>query len=221
LDFSTPPGYSTRFGSFLFQATLPEGNKYVAETGPRRVVAKRTMKAKPGTGLADLVSDVGFIGGCDGPNTRQNCTKPLWTKDAKGNQTDFTYMSNGLLLTEMQPAPSTGTARPLKLFTYVQKYAYIKNSSGTLVPAAAAMWLPSSETLCQTAAGSSVTTCDGSAPITVTTYEYGADGTADNVLLRGKVVSSGGVSLRTCFGYDWMGNRIWETSPRAGLAVCS
>jgi hypothetical protein len=221
LDFSTPPGYSTRFGSFLFQATLPELNKYVAEPGPRRVVGKQTMKAKPGTGLPDIVNDVAFLNNCDGPNTRQNCTKPLWKRDAKGNQTDYTYMSNGLPLTEMQPAPSAGAARPLKLHTYVQKYAYIKNSAGSLVPAASAIWMPSSETLCQTVAGSSATTCDISAPITTSMFEYGADGTADNLLVRGKVVSSGGVSLRTCYGYDWMGNKLWETSPRAGQAVCS
>jgi hypothetical protein len=54
----------------------------------------------------------------------------------------------------------------------------------------------------------------------VTTYEYGADGTANNLRVRGKVVTADGVSLRTCYGYDWQGNKISETSPRAGLATC-
>ncbi len=120
----------------------------------------------------------------------------------------------------MQPSPSSGAARPLKLVTYTQKYAYVKNSGGTLSPAAAPAWLPDTETQCQTYAGSSTATCDTAAPITVTTYEYGANGAADNLLVRGKVVSSGGVSLRTCYGYDREGNRIWETSPRAGLGSC-
>lgn len=211
------------YGSALVEATLPEGNKYLAEySSPRRTITKQTMRAKPGSGLADRVTTFGYGADCTTPpNTPQNCAKPNWRKDAKGNQTDYTYASWGGTLSEMQPAPGAGAARPLKLYTYVQKYAYIKNSGGSLVPAASAIWLPSTETLCQTAAGSSTTTCDSGAPITVTTYEYGADGTADNLLVRGKVVSSGGVSLRTCYGYDWMGNKIWETSPRAGLAVCS
>ena len=46
-------------------------------------------------------------------------------------------------------------------------------------------------------------------------------------LLRGKALTaydtatSSYVTLRTCYGYDWMGNRISETSPRANLSSCS
>lgn len=206
-------------GTMLVEATMPEGNKYQAEyNGPFRSVTKETMVAKSGSGLASLVKEYGYgscvVGG-------GNCIKPIWVKDPKGNQTDYTYASWGGTLSEMQPAPSAGAARPLKLFAYVQKYAYVKNSSGSLVAAAAPIWLPSTETLCQTYAGSSTATCDPAAPITVTTYEYGADGTANNLLPRGIVVSSGGTSLRTCYGYDNWGNKIFETKPRAGLASCS
>lgn len=141
--------------------------------------------------------------------------------DPSGNQTDYTYATHGGTLSEMQPAPSAGAARPLKLYSYVQGYAYVKNAGGALVASGAPIWLPSSETLCQTYAGSSTATCDPAAPITTTAYEYGASGTADNLLLRGAVVSSGGVSLRTCYGYDEYANKIFETKPRAGLASCS
>jgi hypothetical protein len=54
----------------------------------------------------------------------------------------------------------------------------------------------------------------------VTTYEYGANGTADNLLLRGQAVSDGTTSLRTCYGYDTRGNRISETQPNANLGSC-
>lgn len=207
-------------GTLLMSAAMPEGNTYQAEyNGPFRSVTRETMVAKSGSGLANLVKDYGY-GSCFTTGTYQNCAKPIWIKDPKGNQTDYTYASHGGVLSEMQPAPSSGAARPLKLVTYTQKYAYVRNSGGALSPALAPVWLPDTETLCQTYAGSSTATCDTAAPITVTTYEYGANGTADNLLLRGKVVSSGGVSLRTCYGYDWRGNKIWETSPRAGLSVC-
>jgi len=219
-------------GTMLMEATFPEGNKYLAEyLGPYNSVSKRIARAKPGSGIADQVETFGYS--CPGATLTGACTKPTSTVDAKGNQTDFTYASWGGMLTEMQPSPIppsawTGStpaidkARPLKVNTYVQKYAYIKNAGGSLAAAAAPVWLPATETLCQTVSGSSTPVCDTGAPITVTTYEYGANGTADNLLLRGKVVTSGGVSLRTCYGYDAWGNKIWETSPRGTTsASCS
>jgi hypothetical protein len=120
----------------------------------------------------------------------------------------------------MRPAPSAGAARPLKVYTYIQKYAWVKNSAGTLVQAAAPVWLPASETLCQTAANSSTPVCDSSAQQMVTTFEYGADGSANSLRLRGKVVTSGGVSRRSCVSYDDVGNAISGTSARAALTSC-
>ncbi|MDH4745882.1 hypothetical protein OMP43_17795 [Sphingomonas sp. CBMAI 2297] len=203
-------------GTLLTEATFPEGNKYIATYDGANRLIKQVMQAKPGSGLADLVVQLGY-----GGTTPQNSAKPTSKTDANGNRTDFAYTSWGGMVSEMQPAPVAGAARPLKLYTYMQGYAYVKNSGGALVAAASPVWLPATETLCQTYAGSSAASCDPAAPITVTSYEYGASGTADNLLLRGLVVSSGGVSLRTCYGYDETGNRIFETKPRAGLASCS
>jgi hypothetical protein len=212
------PNYSD--GKMLVEAVLPEGNKYLAEYGgPFNGVTKETLVAKPGTGLANLVEERGY-GSCSSPGTRQNCGKPIWLKDAKGNQTDFTYAAHGGVLTEMRPAPTSGAARPLKVYTYLQKYAWVKNSGGTLVQAASPVWLPASETVCQTAANSSTPVCDSSAQQMVTTFEYGADGTANSLRLRGKVVTSGGVSRRSCVSYDDVGNAISGTSARAALTSC-
>jgi RHS repeat-associated protein len=54
----------------------------------------------------------------------------------------------------------------------------------------------------------------------VTTYEYGSNGTANNLRVKGQVVSADGISLRTCFRYDDQGNKISETRPRAVLSSC-
>jgi YD repeat-containing protein len=62
--------------------------------------------------------------------------------------------------------------------------------------------------------------CDSAAPETVTTYQYGADGTAEILVLHGKAVSSGGTTLRTCYGYDAYSRKISETAPNANLATC-
>src|SRR3546814_20652027 len=117
----------------------------------------------------------------------------------------------------MKPAPTSGAARPLTVHTYVQKYAYIKNSGGSLVAASAPVWLPATMTECQTAAGSSSPVCDSGAPQRLTTYQYGANGTAYNLIVRGVRVSTEGVMLRTCTGYDALGSKINDTKTSAHL----
>ncbi|NIJ64339.1 YD repeat-containing protein [Sphingomonas leidyi] len=212
--------YTSRYvGRTLFSITSPEGNIVNYSYNGNLVGSKTSFVAKPGSGPANVDQDTKvFPASCSNPAI---CNLPLSITDAKGNQTDYAYASWGGVTSELRPAPTVGAARPLKLNTYVQKYAYVKNAGGALVAAASPVWVSDTETICQTYAGSSALTCDPAAPITITAYEYGASGTADNLLLRGRVVSSGGVSLRTCYGYDWKGRKISEASPRAGLASCS
>jgi hypothetical protein len=223
--FSDTSNGATTHGSFLVEAVYPEGNKYLAEyNGPYGSVSKQRMVGKPGPTLSDRVVTYGY--NCTTGRTVAQCTKPIWVRDANSNasgtvyQTDYDYASHGGLLYEMKPAPAAGAARPLKLASWIQKYAYVKNSSGALVPASAPIWVITSETQCQTVAGSNSPVCDGAAQQTVTAYQYGADGTANNLLVRGVAVTADGTTLRTCYGYDGVGNRISETKPRAGLAVC-
>ena len=221
-DSGAPP---TSQGKLLMQATLPEGNEYDAtySSANFNLPSSRTWKAKPGSGLANRSETFNYPS-CASPNTRQNCAHPTAIIDAKGYQTDYVYTSYGSIQSEMQPAPSSGAARPLKLYTYVQKYAYIKNSGGALVPVATPIWMLATETICQTAAGSSTPSCDAAAPRLQTTYQYGADGTADNLLVRGVEAKDlvTGTKRLTCFKYDTLGRKISETSPRgtASISVC-
>jgi len=208
-------------GSFVKEATLPEGNKYQAEyLGPFRSVTTERMIAKPGSSLPNLVKTYGYNSCTVAPGTYQNCAKPIWIKDPNGNQTDYTYASHGGMLTEMKPAPAAGAPRPLTVYTYLQKNAYIKNASGTLVAAATPIWVLNTQTNCQTVGGGTSPVCDSTATQTVTTYAYGANGTANNLRVSGVAVSWNGSTLRTCFGYDNQGNKIWQTNPRAGLPNC-
>ena len=199
-------------GTLLTEVDYPEGNKYLAAYGgPGNRVTEERWVAKPGSGLPDRVVSYDYTAGYVEPTSKT---------DAKGNVTNWSYTSFQAVASEMQPAPSAGAARPLKLYTYAQKYAWVKNSSGTLVSTGQPIWLPYTETLCQTVAGSSNPVCDGGAPQTVTTYQYGADGSADSFLLHGKAVSSGGMTLRTCYSYDLYSRKISETAPNAGLGTC-
>jgi hypothetical protein len=180
-------------------------------------LAERSPKYGSGLSPVTIYSAVYPIH-CENPRT---CNKPTSETDARGAITNYTYDSaHGGLLTKMEPAPSAGSARPLTVRTYVQKYAYVKNAGGALVPETTSIWMPATETICQTAAGSSTPVCDSGAQQATTAYEYGADGTADNLLLRGVAVTAGGITLRTCYGYDSLGRKISETQPAANLATC-
>lgn len=63
--------------------------------------------------------------------------------------------------------------------------------------------------------------CAKDGPCTsVTTYEYGPESGPNNLMVRGKAVVADGVTLRTCYGHDKQGNKIWETSPNANPSSC-
>lgn len=194
----------------------PEGDRTEFSYDTARNVIQIRKVAKPSSGLATLVESRTYD--CASIVV---CAKPNSITDPKGNATNYTYdPAHGGLLTSMQPAPSAGAARPLGLTTWAQRYAWIKNSSGVLVQAATPVWLIATETQCQTVAGSNSPVCDGAAQQTLTTYVYGATGTGQSLLLKGKAVTSAGVTLRTCFGYDSLARKISETQPNANLGVC-
>ena len=158
-------------------------------------------------------------GGCD--LVMQIGTAKYGVRDAQGNQTDYTYAAaHGGILTEIKPAPTPGSARPLTVYTYAQRSAWIKNAANALVQSPDPVWLPATKTECQTTAGSNSPTCDPGQQQTVTTFEYGASGTSEALLVKGVAVSSAGDTLRTCNTYDAYHRRISQTQPNASLGAC-
>lgn len=213
--------YQTTDGNELTEVDFPEGNKYFASYGPFNVLSYQKWTAKPGSNLPDKIVWYNFGTWGNAGVTYQNWAKPLSKTDENGNETDWTYTTYGKVVSELLPAPISGAGRPLKLYTYVQKSAYILNSSGSLVSSGTPIWLPDTETTCQTFAGSNALTCDSGAPKLTTTYIYGADGTADNLLPRGVIISDGTTNRVTCYTYDKYSHKISETLPNANLASCS
>lgn len=114
---------------------------------------------------------------------------------------------------------------PVKRYGYVQRDAWIANGSGGFVHGSSQIWLRSTEKTCRTTATNVATdSCaGGSLDEVMTAYDYGPDtGLVGNTLwLRGMAMTADGVTLRTCYGYGTLGNKISETSPRAGLSTCS
>lgn len=168
-----------------------------------------------GDTAAPLLYSAGYPAGCANPVT---CNKPLWTKDANGNQTDYTYDPNhGGVLTVAGPA--VNGVRPQIRSAYAQRYAWFKDATGQFVRAAEPIWVLATQSSCRTGAAS------GSGCVIVgdevrSTYEYGLDSGPNNLFLRGIAVTADSQTLRTCYGNDQYGNRISETQPAAQLASC-
>lgn len=210
-----------------------EGNSLAATYDDRGNMTKSQEIPKTGSGLTPREQNYtyepssaqagyasGYVTVCNNPTS---CNKPLEVKDAAGSITNYAYSPvHGGVLSEMAPAPTSGAARPLTLTTYAQRYAWTRSASGSLVQSPDPLWTVQDVTVCQTVAGSNTPVCDTAAttPKTVTTYEYGVAGSAEALLVKGVAVTSGGTTLRTCFGYDANGRKISTTKPNAGLGAC-
>jgi RHS repeat-associated protein len=221
-DFDTTLfGGATSQGSMLIGATLPGGEEYIAtfDQGHYRAPLKRTWKAKPGLGLADQLADQVVEFGyppCAAPNSRKNCAKPIWQKDANGNVTDYAYdPAHGGILTETMPAAVAGGVRPQKRSSYDQFYAWYKDVTGTLVQSPTPVWLLKQTSECKTSSS-----CAGSADETVTSLAYGTPNTPNNLLPTAQTVRSGdnSVSATTAWTYDDVGNKLTEDGPLPGSA---
>lgn len=175
------------------------------------------VRRKPNSGpLADIVTTAQYS-----YSNPKLYTKPVWTRDALGNQTDYTYDStHGGVLTETAPADVNGV-RPVKRYVYALRYAWLSNGSGGYAQSPDGIWLLTETRTCRTTATVSNACAGGASDETVTSFDYGPNAGPSNLLLRGTIVDSAGtLALRTCYSYDQLGNRISETTPRAGLTSC-
>jgi RHS repeat-associated protein len=90
------------------RVTAPEGNANETVYNANNLVTKSTAKAKPGSGLADLVNDFTY-------NTTWN--KLATAKDARNQTTTYTWnATTGTLTSVQQPTIAEGT--PITSFTY-------------------------------------------------------------------------------------------------------
>lgn len=99
----------------LTKTTAPEGNAVQTSYDARGNPTEVRHIAKANSGQADIVETASYSTACSNPVT---CNQPVWTRDAKGNQTDYTYdPSTGDVLTVTAPAGPNGV-RPQTRYTY-------------------------------------------------------------------------------------------------------
>lgn len=201
------------------KAVNPEGDYFLYTRDGRGNIITERHFGKGGGQVYQITRE--FPQSCVFGN-RKYCNNPQSVTDAAGNRTSYTYSAeHGGVVTEMGPA--VNGLSPLVRRYYQQRYAWIRNGGGSLVRAASPVWLLSEERTCRNGATVNTSCASGASDEVVTTYDYGSDDGAvgNNLALRSKVVRADGVSLRSCYEYDALGNLIAETSPLEGLASCS
>ncbi len=102
--------YTYGNGNRVTDVAYPEGNSVHVVYGELGNIVERRVRAKPGSGLADLVETASFplaAFGC----YQMHCFRPAWTRDALQRQTDYTWDGSGEVLTRLEPADANGQRR--------------------------------------------------------------------------------------------------------------
>ncbi len=201
------------------KATYPEGNAIEYKFGDRYNVTEVIRHPKPGSGGAAMTTRYEYMPSCS-TATQNYCNLPTSVIDPRGNRTDYTYNSRGQILTSTGAAPTPGSTRQVTTYTYTMRTAFILDSNGAAVAAGSPISMLTRKSECLITEN-----CAGTADEVVTEYDYGPTSGPNNLLLRGVTVtaanSAGQMEVnRTCYGYNYFGEKISETRPKAGLTVC-
>jgi RHS repeat-associated protein len=184
------------------RVTMPEGNYVEYGYDARGNVTTTNAVPKGAIVGSGIITTAGYDASC---TVAVKCNQPNWTKDAKGNQTDYTYDPvHGGVLTVTAPAPTTGAVRPQTRTTYVRV-----NSSG-VEGGSVGVFKLKTISACQTSAS-----CAGSTDETKTTFVYGNN---QNVASVTTAIGDGSVSATTAFTYDAAGNVTSVDGPQSGSA---
>ncbi|MBX5893037.1 RHS repeat protein [Pseudomonas aeruginosa] len=211
---------------YTFDTTLrltsvksPEGDLVENRLDARGNLVERIHRAKPGSGLGDMVETATFPA-CDANNFRI-CNKPTATKDTRGGTREAHYdPAHGGLTFQLSPPDAAGARAGSAL-----RYATFAAAAGTNAPTVAGVpdipqaviALPIAEDRCLEgqAAGSATLACSDQGRVT-TQYEYQAS-TAEarsSFELRRTVQDLGGAALASESFYDQVGNVTAVEGPR-------
>lgn len=152
------------------------------------------LKAKPGSGLADLVTSVTFVPTCTSL-ARADCNRPQTAIDARGNTTTYGWnTSSGLLESVTGPAIAEGTPQT--------RYGYTTYAAPA--PETGSLTLLTSMTRRIT---------DSPVSETTTSYRYDA---ANKYTLKTMTVDDGGLNLTSTYAHSALGDMISVDGPKPG-----
>lgn len=170
-------------------------SQYTYDSRGNVTLVRRT--AVPGSGLTDIVIQVGYASSCTSGNIVY-CNKPAWTQDAGGFQTDFTYDStHGGILTVTGPSPDGVSSRPQARYGYTTQSARYKTDASTYANGSN-IYVQSAVHTCNI--GSS---CTGLASETVVATSYQASSSQNNILPVQVTTSGGDGSASSTVSTSW------------------
>lgn len=186
--------------------TLPEGNGSTFQYDGRGNLVRQQAFAKDNSD--GPIVQAGYADGCGNPVT---CNKPLWTRDAAGNQTDYQYDQTHGGLLSVQAPQVVNLGRPTQNVAYQAHQAWYQGATGLL--AGSPVVLPVRSATCRV-----VGACPGNAYETATTISYGLSGTANNLLPTTTTTGAGDGSLSAGVNvsYDQYGNPVSIDGPLPG-----
>lgn len=200
--------------NLLKRVTAPEGNYVQYTYDARGNQTSATAVAKPGSGLANIVTSAVYPASCTNQKT---CNQPTSTTDARSKVTDYTYdAGHGGVLTVTAPADASGV-RPQTRITYANHQAYYKNSSGSIVASGSNIALPVQVNSCRTSSS-----CTNGTDERRTTTSYGPQtaGVANNLLPVSVTLSrgDGALAATATMSYDSRGMPYTVDGPQSGTA---
>jgi len=213
--------YAYNSNGTLASAKAPEGYQTLYTYNANGAVIQTTVAPKPGSSLSQIVTKAGYPANC---TTSTLCSQPYWTKDALGNETDYTYDSTTGLVTSITGPAAPNGVRPQTRIAYTAMQAYYLNTSGSVAASGQNTYLLTTVSSCRTQAGATVSGTAGVGPFTLsgsascvntadetrTTVSYGpqAAGTGNNLLPLNQTIAAGdnSVSAQTSQTYDTIGN---------------
>lgn len=175
------------------RVTYPEGNYATVTYDTFGNVTSRTLTPKPGSGLATISESAYYDpAGCDVSTNGPLCYRPQWYRDARNNQTDFSYNTSGQLTQRLDPADASGVRRKT-IITYESTTGISRKQVVRIC--------------------GDTTTC-GTANEIRTEYEYW--GSTNLPTVERRIDAARGETLETRYTYDGAGRLLSEDGPLVG-----
>lgn len=179
-----------------------------------------TRKAEPGSGLADIVTEAGYVASCTSSSVPA-CNKPIWTEDAYGYRTDYTYdPAHGGITKVTAPAPSGAAPygsgnRPEMRYAYATRRANYKDTFITFTNGSP-IYVQTAMKTCTSGNNS----CAGQAREMVIAPAYQTQFQPNNILVTDVTTKAGdnSVSSTVATGWDRFGRPEYVDGPLAGTS---
>jgi YD repeat-containing protein len=192
------------------RVTYPEKNAVEYAYDARGNVTSVTQIAKPGSGLADLVTSIDYPVTC---TNRVTCNQPTSVTAPDGGVTVYQYDNTHGGVKRISLPPVDGLS-PVNQVRYAAQTARFYSAAGQLTDASSSIFLPVRSFMCIVGG-----TCPQNPEhVRESRFEYGLPGQANNLQLTDiyQEIRDGSESLHTQISYNALGDVISTDGPLPG-----